>query len=62
MNKMEALKKLKMIQNFNNQNTKLSQLPSTGGMGTYIFTFVGVTLMAGAIGSHFLFGKKKSRV
>ncbi|MDV5113768.1 hypothetical protein ACSXAY_04490 [Clostridium perfringens] len=31
-------------------------------MGTYIFTFVGVTLMAGAIGSHFLFGKKKSRV
>ncbi|HAT4261021.1 TPA: isopeptide-forming domain-containing fimbrial protein [Clostridium perfringens] len=44
------------------KNTKLSQLPSTGGMGTYIFTFVGVTLMAGAIGSHFLFGKKKSRV
>ncbi|ELC8453395.1 isopeptide-forming domain-containing fimbrial protein [Clostridium perfringens] len=44
------------------KNTKLSKLPSTGGMGTYIFTFVGVTLMAGAIGSHFLFGKKKSRV
>ncbi|MDM0937219.1 isopeptide-forming domain-containing fimbrial protein [Clostridium perfringens] len=44
------------------KNTKLSQLPSTGGIGTYIFTFVGVTLMAGAIGSHFLFGKKKSRV
>ncbi|EGT3617481.1 isopeptide-forming domain-containing fimbrial protein, partial [Clostridium perfringens] len=43
------------------KNTKLSQLPSTGGMGTYLFTFVGVTLMAGAIGSHFLFGKKKSR-
>lgn len=44
------------------KNTKLSQLPSTGGIGTYIFTFVGFTLMAGAIGSHFLFGKKKSRV
>ena len=44
------------------KNTKLSQLPSTGGMGTYIFSYVGVTLMAGAIGSHFLFGKKKSRV
>lgn len=43
------------------KNTKLSQLPSTGGMGTYIFTFVGVTLMAGAMGSYFLFGKKKSR-
>lgn len=44
------------------KNTKLSKLPSTGGMGTYLFTFVGVTLMAGAMGSHFLFGKKKSRV
>ena len=31
-------------------NTKLSTLPSTGGMGTYVFTIVGVVIMAGAAG------------
>ncbi len=27
------------------KNTKLNELPSTGGMGTYLFTFIGVALM-----------------
>lgn len=31
-------------------NTKLSALPSTGGTGTYVFTIVGVVIMAGAAG------------
>lgn len=31
-------------------NTKLSALPSTGGMGTYLFTIGGVVIMAGAAG------------
>lgn len=39
------------------KNTKLSQLPSTGGMGTYIFTIVGVVIMVVAAG--FLFLKRK---
>ena len=30
-------------------NTKLASLPSTGGMGTYIFTIVGVALMVAAV-------------
>lgn len=29
-------------------NTPLSELPSTGGMGTYLFTGIGVALLAGA--------------
>ena len=32
------------------KNTKLSQLPSTGGMGTYLFTILGVAVMATAAG------------
>ena len=39
------------------KNTKLSQLPSTGGMGTYIFTIAGVVIMAVAAG--FLFLRRK---
>lgn len=39
------------------KNTKIGKLPSTGGMGTYLFTFVGVTLMVSAIGIYL----KKSR-
>lgn len=31
-------------------NTRLSALPSTGGMGTYLFTIGGVVIMAGAAG------------
>lgn len=40
-------------------NTKLTQLPSTGGMGTYIFTIAGVVLMACAAGA-FIISRKKS--
>ena len=39
-------------------NTTLSQLPSTGGMGTYLFTIVGVVLMACAAGAFFMSRKK----
>lgn len=39
------------------KNTKLSTLPSTGGMGTYIFTIVGVVIMVVAAG--FLFLRRK---
>lgn len=35
-------------------NTKLSELPSTGGIGTYIFTIAGVVIMAAAAGLFFV--------
>lgn len=35
-------------------NTKLSELPSTGGIGTYLFTIVGVIIMAVAAGIFFM--------
>nr|WP_296156948.1 SpaH/EbpB family LPXTG-anchored major pilin [uncultured Blautia sp.] len=41
------------------QNTKVGTLPSTGGMGTYIFTIAGVVLMACAAGA-FIISRKKS--
>lgn len=41
-------------------NTKLSSLPSTGGMGTYIFTIIGVVVMAGAAGAFFISRRKGS--
>lgn len=41
-------------------NTKLSALPSTGGMGTYIFTIIGVVVMAGAAGAFFISRRKGS--
>lgn len=40
-------------------NTPISELPSTGGMGTYIFTIVGVVLMACAAGA-FMVSRRKS--
>ena len=41
-------------------NTKLSSLPSTGGMGTYLFTIIGVVVMAGAAGAFFISRSKGS--
>lgn len=41
-------------------NTKLSNLPSTGGMGTYLFTIIGVVVMAGAAGAFFISRRKGS--
>ena len=31
------------------ENTKIPGLPTTGGMGTYLFTGIGVALLAGAV-------------
>lgn len=42
------------------KNTKLSALPSTGGMGTYLFTIIGVVVMAGAAGAFFISRRKGS--
>ena len=41
-------------------NTKLSTLPSTGGMGTYLFTIIGVVVMVGAAGAFFISRRKGS--
>ncbi|WP_278655358.1 SpaH/EbpB family LPXTG-anchored major pilin [Blautia massiliensis (ex Durand et al. 2017)] len=42
------------------KDTKLSSLPSTGGMGTYLFTIIGVVVMAGAAGAFFISRRKGS--
>ena len=42
-------------------DTKLSALPSTGGMGTYLFTVVGVVLMACAAGAFFVSRRKTNK-
>lgn len=42
------------------RNTKISALPSTGGMGTYLFTIAGVVIMAVAAGIFFVSRKKES--
>lgn len=41
-------------------DTKLSALPHTGGMGTYLFTIIGVVVMAGAAGAFFISRRKGS--
>ena len=41
-------------------NTPLSSLPSTGGMGTYLFTIVGIAIMAIAAGL-FIVSRKRRR-
>ncbi|VUX30016.1 SpaA isopeptide-forming pilin-related protein [Blautia luti] len=41
-------------------DTKLSSLPSTGGMGTYLFTIIGVVVMVGAAGAFFISRRKGS--
>lgn len=40
------------------KDTKLSELPSTGGTGTYIFTVAGIMIMAGVAGM-FLISRRK---
>lgn len=42
------------------KNTKMGTLPSTGGMGTYLFTIIGVVVMAGAAGAFFISRRKGS--
>ena len=42
-------------------DTKLSALPSTGGMGTYLFTIVGVVLMTCAAGAFFVSRRKANK-
>lgn len=42
------------------KDSKLSALPSTGGMGTYLFTIIGVVVMAGAAGAFFISRRKGS--
>lgn len=44
----------------NVSDTKLHQLPHTGGMGTYLFTIIGVVVMAGAAGAFFISRRKGS--
>ena len=44
----------------NVSDTKLGQLPHTGGMGTYLFTIIGVVVMAGAAGAFFISRRKES--
>lgn len=43
------------------KNTKISTLPSTGGMGTYLFTIVGVVLMTCAAGAFFVSRRKTNK-
>ena len=44
----------------NVSDTKLGQLPHTGGMGTYLFTIIGVVVIAGAAGAFFISRRKGS--
>lgn len=46
--------------NVSMSDTKLNSLPSTGGMGTYLFTIIGVVVMAGAAGAFFISRRKGS--
>ena len=48
------------VENASMSDTKLNSLPSTGGMGTYLFTIIGVVVMAGAAGAFFISRRKGS--
>ena len=41
-------------------DTTLAELPSTGGMGTYLFTIIGVVVMAGAAGAFFISRRRET--
>lgn len=43
------------------QNTKLSNLPSTGGIGTYVFTITGIVIMAVAVALFFMKRKNAAK-
>ena len=49
-----------VVENASMRDTKLNSLPSTGGMGTYLFTIIGVVVMAGAAGAFFISRRKGS--
>ena len=49
-----------LTQNTSMKDTKLGALPSTGGMGTYLFTIIGVVVMAGAAGAFFMSRRRGS--
>lgn len=49
-----------VVENASMSDTKLNSLPSTGGMGTYLFTIIGVVVMAGAAGAFFISRRKGS--
>lgn len=60
-NVTEASKAADVISNpLTKLNTKLNSLPSTGGMGTYLFTIIGVVVMAGAAGAFFISRRRGS--
>ena len=42
------------------KNTKISNLPSTGGIGTYIFTIAGIAIMVAAVALFFANRRKKA--
>lgn len=49
------------FEGLNIHNTKLNSLPSTGGIGTYIFTIAGIIIMAAAAGFFFVSRRKANR-
>lgn len=57
--KAESAKNI-VATNASMSDTKLNSLPSTGGMGTYLFTIIGVVVMAGAAGAFFISRRKGS--
>lgn len=46
---------------FDIENTKISNLPSTGGIGTYIFTVVGIIIMAVSAGYFFVSRRRTAK-